>query len=212
MTVDVAGLTGFRVTARPLGRDRLRAMTADAGRSPGDLMRAVASGDEAAFAQLYDDVSPRVFGLIRRIVVDPAIAEEVCQETFLDVWRQAGRFDPGRGSALSWIFVIAHRRSVDRVRAVSAARQREQAYGAGHLEREFDTTADQVGQRLDASQVRGALTAMSDVQREAVELAYFGGLSHAQVAERLGIALGTAKSRIRDGLLSMRRQLGGEAP
>lgn len=186
-------------------------MVPDAREPLADLMRAVASGDEGAFGRLYDEVSPRVFGLVRRIVVDPALAEEVCQETFLDVWRQAGRFDPQRGSALSWIFVIAHRRSVDRVRAVSAARQRDQTYGTEHVEREFDSTADEVGQRLDADQVHSAMSAMSDVQRQAVELAYFGGLSHAQVADRLGIALGTAKSRIRDGLLSMRRQLGGEA-
>lgn len=186
-------------------------MDGDAGELLADLMRRVALGDEAAFAQLYDQISARVFGLVKRIVADPALAEEVCQETFLDVWRQAGRFDPTKGAALSWIFVIAHRRSVDRVRSVAAARQRDQTYGVGHVDRDFDTTADQVGQRLDAEQVHDAMSAMSDVQRQAVELAYFGGLSHAQVAERLGIALGTAKSRIRDGLLTMRGQLGGEA-
>lgn len=176
-----------------------------------DLLTAVARGDETAFARLYDAVSPRIFGLVLRVVADQTLAEEVTQETFLDVWRRAGSFDGSKGSALSWIFTIAHRRSVDRVRSVVAARRRDTAYGVQHQDRDFDSTVDEVTGRMDAERVRRAMGRMSQVQREAVELAYFGGLSHAQVAAELGIALGTAKSRIRDGLLCLRGVLGGEA-
>lgn len=176
-----------------------------------ELLAEVARGDQAAFARLYDAVSPRVFGLLQRIVADPALAEEVCQEAFLDVWRQAGTFQRSRGTALSWIFTLAHRRSVDRVRSVVASRRRESTYGVQHLEPEFDSTVDRVTDQLEAERVRAAMGRMSDVQRQAVELAYFGGMSHSQVAAELGIALGTAKSRIRDGLLCMRGVLGGEA-
>lgn len=175
-----------------------------------DLLVQVGHGSQSAFTQLYDATSARVHGLVCRIVVDRALAEEVTQEVFLEVWRTGPAFDPMRGSALSWLFTIAHRRAVDRVRSVSAARRRDEAYEARQVARDYDTTADQVDDRMCAERVRAAVSTLSDIQREAVELAYFGGLSHVEVAERLGIALGTAKSRIRDGLMKMRRELGGE--
>lgn len=176
-----------------------------------DLLRQVGRGDEAAFARLYDETAARVHGLVCRILVDRALSEEVTQEVFLEVWRTGPRFDPDRGSALSWLFTIAHRRSVDRVRSVEAARHRDTTYLATQGEPAYDSTAEQVHGSLRADSVRTAIAELSPVQREAVELAYFEGISHVEVARRLDIPLGTAKSRIRDGLLRLRATLGGES-
>ncbi|GGB45564.1 RNA polymerase sigma factor SigK [Flexivirga endophytica] len=176
-----------------------------------DLLRQVGQGDDAAFAQLYDATAARVHGLICRILVDRSISEEVTQEVFLEVWRTSPRFDSQRGSALSWLFTIAHRRAVDRVRSSEAARHRDTAYVATQGEPAYDSTAEQVDGTLRAETVRTAIGSLSPLQREAVELAYFEGISHVEVADRLGIPLGTAKSRIRDGLLKLRSTLGGES-
>ncbi|GAB3485592.1 sigma-70 family RNA polymerase sigma factor [Flexivirga lutea] len=176
-----------------------------------DLLRQVGQGDEAAFAQLYDATAARVHGLVCRVLIDRAISEEVTQEVFLEIWRTSPRFDPGRGSALSWLFTIAHRKAVDRVRSVDAARQRDTAYLTSQGQPAYDSTAEQVDGTLRAEAVRAAISTLSPVQREAVELAYFEGISHAEVAKRLDIPLGTAKSRIRDGLLRLRATLGGES-
>src|SRR6476660_5616797 len=93
------------------------------------LLHRAATGDETAFAELYDAVSSRLYGMVRRVVRDPAQSEEVAQEVFLDIWRQSARFDPARGSALSWMLTIAHRKAVDRVRSAEASRQRDDRYG-----------------------------------------------------------------------------------
>lgn len=176
-----------------------------------DLLRQVGQGDDAAFAQLYDATAARVHGLICRILVDRAMSEEVTQEAFLEIWRTSPRFDPARGSALSWLFTIAHRKAVDRVRSTEAARHRDTAYVVTQNEPEYDSTAESVDGSLRATAVRMAIKELSPLQREAVELAYFEGISHAEVAQRLDIPLGTAKSRIRDGLLKLRATLGGES-
>lgn len=176
-----------------------------------DLLRQVGQGDDAAFAQLYDATAARVHGLVCRILVDRAMSEEVTQEVFLEIWRTSPRFDPTRGSALSWLFTIAHRKAVDRVRSTEAARHRDTAYVVTQNEPEYDSTAELVDGSLRADAVRMAITQLSPLQREAVELAYFEGISHAEVAQRLNIPLGTAKSRIRDGLLRLRATLGGES-
>ncbi|MFC6705503.1 ECF RNA polymerase sigma factor SigK [Flexivirga alba] len=176
-----------------------------------DLLRQVGQGDDAAFATLYDATAARVHGLVCRVLVDRAMSEEVTQEVFLEVWRSSPRFDPSRGSALSWLFTIAHRKAVDRVRSTESARHRDTAYVVTQNEPEYDSTAELVDGSLRADLVRAAIGQLSPVQREAVELAYFEGISQAEVAQRLNIPLGTAKSRIRDGLLKLRATLGGES-
>ncbi|WP_446664759.1 ECF RNA polymerase sigma factor SigK [Flexivirga sp. B27] len=176
-----------------------------------DLLRQVGQGDDAAFAQLYDATASRLHGLVQRILVDRAMSEEVTQEVFLEIWRTSPRFDPARGSALSWLFTIAHRKAVDRVRSSEAARSRDTAYVATQAEPAYDSTAEHVDGTLRAETVRAAIASLSALQREAVELAYFEGVSHAEVARRLDIPLGTAKSRIRDGLARLRATLGGES-
>ena len=141
-------------------------------------------GDETAFARLYDAVAPRVYGLVLRIVRDPAQSEEVVQEALLDIWRHSARFDP-----TSWILTIAHRKAVDRVRSAQAATDREVAYGARTQEPAFDQTAEVVERRLDAQRVRRAMDSLTVTQRGAVELAYFGGYTHTEVASLLGVRL-----------------------
>lgn len=173
-----------------------------------ELLRRSARGDEAAFAELYDATSRRLFGLVLRIVRDHAMSEEVTQEVYLDVWRQSSRFDPARGSALSWLMTIAHRTAVDKVRASEASRRRDDAHAAKHQVIDFDTTAETAQASLEAQRVRRALATLTDAQRAAVELAYLGGYTHTEVARLLDLPLGTAKTRIRDGLIRLRDTLG----
>ena len=173
-----------------------------------ELLRASARGDEQAFAELYDVTSRRLYGLVLRVVRDPAQAEEVAQEAFLEIWRTSARFDPTKGSAMSWMMTIAHRKAVDRVRSAEASSRRDATYEATTQDRAYDITAEEVERSLDSQRVRQALASLTETQRGAVQLAYFGGYTHNEVAALLGIPLGTAKTRIRDGLIRLRDTLG----
>ena len=166
----------------------------------------VAAGDQAAFSALYDDLAPSVFGVVRRVLRDPSQAEEVTQEVFVEIWRLAGRFDPSRGSVRTWAVTIAHRRAVDRVRSEQAHRDRQLRSALdGDVEAAPD---DHALEREDRERARAALQELSPVQREALEMAFYDGLTHVQIAERLDIALGTVKTRIRDGLIRLRAVMG----
>ena len=173
-----------------------------------ELLKLASRGDEAAFAQLYDATSARAYGLAVRVVRDPAQAEEVTQEAFLEVWRTSARFDPARGSAVSWLLTIVHRKAVDRVRSAEATTRRDTSYHEQNQPVAHDATAEAAHASLEAHRVRGALQALTDVQREAVELAYFGGYTHTEVASMLDLPVGTAKTRIRDGLIRLRDAMG----
>ena len=173
-----------------------------------ELLRLSARGDQQAFARLYDATSARVFGLAVRVVRDPAQAEEVTQEAFLEIWRTASRFDPGRGSPLAWLLTITHRKAVDRVRSAEAATRRDTTYHEQNQPVEHDSTAEAAHASLEAHRVRGALAALTEVQREAVGLAYLGGYTHTEVATMLDLPVGTAKTRIRDGLIRLRDAMG----
>jgi RNA polymerase sigma-70 factor, ECF subfamily len=174
------------------------------------LIRASSLGDEAAFARLYDATAARLFGLVLRTVRDRAQAEEVTQDAYLDIWRNSSRFDPDLGSALSWLMTIGHRKAVDRVRTAEASRRRDTAYQARDQAAPFDQTVEDAHRNLDAQRVRQALDTLTDSQRGALELAYFGGYTHREVAAMLDLPLGTAKTRIRDGLIRLRDTLGLE--
>jgi RNA polymerase sigma-70 factor (ECF subfamily) len=174
------------------------------------LLRAVARGDEPAFGRLYDLVAPRVYGLIRRVLRDPAQAEEVTQEVLVEVWRTATRFDGARGSATAWIFTIAHRRAVDRVRAEQASADRAMKVGAASVDTPYDEVADEVAGRLERQQVRRCLDDLTELQRQAVTLAYYRGHSYREVADLLATPLPTVKTRMRDGLIRLRDCLGVE--
>ncbi|MCR4514902.1 ECF RNA polymerase sigma factor SigK [Aeromicrobium sp. 50.2.37] len=177
---------------------------------PDDLLVLVARGDEAAFAALYDALGATVFGMARRVIRDPARAEEVAQEVFLQVWQTAARFDPARGSAKSWVLTLAHRRAVDAVRHDQAATNRENSYdwspGVDH-----DQVLETVTVRLEHEQVRRCLEGLTDLQREAVTLAYYQGYTYAEVAQVLDANPATVKTRMRDGLIRLRDCLGVEA-
>jgi RNA polymerase sigma-70 factor, ECF subfamily len=180
-------------------------------RTEEDLLLAAAAGDQRAFAELYDLVSAAVYGVVRGVLRDPAQSEEVAQEVFVEVWRAAGRFDPRRGRARSWILTTAHRRAIDRVRSEQASRDRIERVGQQSTWRVYDEVVDEVETRLEYEQVREALTGLTPLQREAVELAYFHGYTYREVAELLGRPLGTIKARIRDGLHQLRGEMGAAA-
>jgi len=173
-----------------------------------DLLRACGRGDETAFARLYDATASRVVGLAVRVVRDPAQAEEVAQEAFLEIWRTSGRFDPAKGSPLGWLLTIVHRKAVDRVRSAEASTRRDTTYHQQNHPVEHDSTAEAAQASLEARRVRQALTSLTPVQREALELAYFGGYTHTEVATMLELPVGTAKTRIRDGLIRLRDTMG----
>lgn len=172
------------------------------------LLERVASGDAAAFGELYDLTSSRVYGMVLRVLRDPGYSEEVTQEVYLQVWRSAASYDPRAGSPLAWLLTIAHRRAVDRVRSEAATTNRDLRYAVTASDREFDHVAESVAARETTEQVLGCLESLTDTQRQSVDLAYYQGLTYRQVAERLSVALPTVKSRIRDGLIRLRKCLG----
>jgi RNA polymerase sigma-70 factor (ECF subfamily) len=174
----------------------------------GALLRLLARGDEQAFAELYDATAARVHGLVLRVIRDPSQAEEVTQEVFLQVWRTAARFDEDKGSPLAWLMTLAHRRAVDRVRAAEAVSRQDTSYHQNSHVVDHDSTAEAAEKSMEARRVRAALAELTPVQREALELAYFGGYTHSEVAVMLDLPVGTAKTRIRDGLIRMRDAIG----
>jgi len=195
-----------------MDRDHLRAVpgASDApGTSPDALLALVGRGDAAAFERLYPLVAGPVYGLALRVVRNPALAEEVSQEVLVEVWRQAPRFDRTRGSAMAWVLTMAHRRAVDRVRREVSQSQRA-ARAAALASDDRDVVAEQAERSLDAARVRQALGRLTAPQREAIELAFFAGYTHQEVSGVLGVPLGTAKTRIRDGLIRLRDALGVE--
>jgi RNA polymerase sigma-70 factor, ECF subfamily len=169
------------------------------------LLALVARGDQDAYESLYDKLSGPAYGLVRKVLRDPAQSEEVTQEVMLEVWRAAARFDPARGSATTWALTIAHRRAVDRVRSETASAEREQRSAPFPV---TDDVAETVEASMDAEQVRRCLEGLTELQREAITLAYYGGFTYPQVATKLEIALGTVKTRIRDGLTRLGNCLG----
>ncbi len=171
-----------------------------------DLLIHVARGDQVAFEAVYDQLVGPVYGVIRRVLRDPAQCEEVAQEVLLEVWRTAARFDPALGGAATWVMIIAHRRAIDRVRSTTAAAERDHKSAPIHTP--HDEVAEAVEANLDAERVRRCLDGLTEIQRQSITLAYYGGYSYRQVSGLLNVTLGAIKTRIRDGLIRMRDCLG----
>ncbi|MCP3800601.1 ECF RNA polymerase sigma factor SigK [Allokutzneria sp. A3M-2-11 16] len=195
-------------------RDRARAVSQLHGPAgvatltPEELVQQVARGDEAAFGQLYEVLAGPIYGVVLRVLRDQAQSEEVAQEVLVELWRTATRYAPDKGSVLTWALTVAHRRAVDRVRSAQSSADREDRAGRLDAGRPFDEVSEQVTARLEREQVRICLKALTDLQREAVLLAYYRGYTYREVAELLGSPLGTVKTRLRDGLIRLRDCLG----
>ncbi|WP_432073578.1 sigma-70 family RNA polymerase sigma factor [Streptomyces wuyuanensis] len=182
-----------------------------AGPGLDELLVRVARGDQQAFSRVYDAVCGPVLGVVRGVLRDPAQSEEVAQEVLVELWRTAARYQPSRGSALTWTLTLAHRRAVDRVRSAQAAVQREQKAARLSGTPAFDDVVEQVEARLEREQVRRCLRTLTELQRQSVTLAYYRGLAYREVAELLAVPLGTVKTRMRDGLIRLRDCLGVNA-
>ncbi|GAA1775857.1 MULTISPECIES: sigma-70 family RNA polymerase sigma factor [Leucobacter] len=175
-----------------------------------DALARAGAGDRTAFAEFYDLLAARTFGLILRVLVDRSQSEEVLQEVFLEAWQTASGFDPDRGRARAWILTIAHRRAVDRVRSAQAARRRDLLVGAREAAEPPPSVTEDVELRIDGARAVHGLDELPEPQRRALVLAYFGGYSQREIAVIVGAPLGTVKTRIRDGLTRLRSVL--EAP
>ncbi|PSL36615.1 RNA polymerase ECF family sigma subunit [Labedella gwakjiensis] len=172
------------------------------------LVARIASGDQLAFGDFYDRLAPRVFAIVRRVLVDPSQSEEVTQEIFVELWQSAPRYAPNKGGVTTWVMTIAHRRAVDRVRASQASRDRDLRVGIRDHSIDYDSVAETAELRLENQRVKRALEKLTDLQKQAVTLAYYGGYSHSEVSEMLGVPLGTVKTRIRDGMIRLRDEMG----
>lgn len=173
-----------------------------------NLLARVATGDRAAFSDLYDEVAPRVFGLVRRLLVDHSQSEEVTQEIFLEIWQTASRFDPNKGGATTWILTMAHRRAVDRVRASQSSRDRDVKIGIRDFQNDYDNVSTSVEVKVEHERVEKAMGRLTELQRQAIQLSYYGGYSNSEVAEILSVPIGTVKTRIRDGMIRLRDEMG----
>jgi RNA polymerase sigma-70 factor (ECF subfamily) len=168
-------------------------------------------GDADAFEVIYDRHSAAAFSLARRICGDPGVAEDAVQDAFLSLWRGRDRYDAARGQVGSWLLGIVHNSAIDRLRR-SGVHERRRASAEGIEDRieAPERTDELVAQQEEATGVRGALRTLPDEQRRVIELAYFGGLTHTQIAAQLGQPVGTVKGRMRLGLLKLHTQLSGE--
>jgi RNA polymerase sigma-70 factor (ECF subfamily) len=195
---------------RPREESRLpvRELPSDAQRAiEVALIQRVQAGDASAIGELYTRFGRPLYSLAYQVVRDATSAEDIVQEVFLALWRDASRFDPSKGSAAGWLFSLARHKAIDLLRRETTARSRSVDVDLT-LEPAGDDVEGETWWRIRRERVLAAMADLTDTQREAVELAFFAGLTHVEVADRLAIPLGTAKTRIRSGLLRLRDVLG----
>jgi len=172
-----------------------------------ELLRKIAERDREALRTLYGRFATAVFSLARRILGDGAEAEDVLQEVFVQVWRECGSFDRSRGSVPAWLMSIARNRSIDRLRSRRRGDAARQEKELGDLLEPVPGVDEDVASMSDAARVRHALSALPEVQQQALLLSYFGGRSHSEIAAAIGVPIGTVKSRIAGGLQALRAAL-----
>ncbi len=189
--------------AEPPARDRTAQHLAE-------LMTGCAMGDEQSFAELYDRTKRRVYGTVLGVLRSPELAEDVTQEIYVEVWRQAPRYAVEKGSVMAWMATMAHRRAVDRVRSRTSEVARDERYAYANAEREGDDVWDSVAQNQDVERVRKALATLTPIQQQAVQLAYLQGLTQSEISRLLDLPMGTVKTRMRDGLRRLGEALRGK--
>jgi RNA polymerase sigma factor (sigma-70 family) len=194
--------------ARPVP-GRLASAVDDADRA---VLERVAGGDHGAIEILYERYKSMTYALALRITGDSALAEDVVQDAFVGAWRNAARYEQGRGSVKTWLLSIVHHRAIDATRRRRPTTQLPEAEGPTPAPLIVSDVWPEVAGRLDREAVLAALSTLSDVQREALELGYFGGLTQQEIATRTDTPLGTVKSRMRLGLLALRRALETDGP
>lgn len=172
---------------------------------PDRLLTRVRAGDKAAFAELYDVLAPQVLGLATHILRDRAQAEEVTQEVFVEVWQNAHTFDAARGSAKAWILRLTKSRAIDRLRSWRSTQARDTEDFNRQLTTWVVAAEDEAQQRLESEELQELIDSIGEPHRSALMLAYFGELTHQEIADATGVALGTAKTRVRDGLQKLRK-------
>jgi RNA polymerase sigma-70 factor (ECF subfamily) len=184
------------------------APAADTERSDDDLLVLTAEGNKEAFAVFYDHTSSRVYGLVKRVLIDPAQSEEVTQDVYLEAWQNASRFEPTKGKALSWLLTMAHRRAIDRVRASQSSRNRDLAVGVRDFEETRNDVEETVEITLEHQRITKAIRTLTPNQQQALELTYFQGLTNTEAALKAGVPIGTMKTRLRDALIALRTRVG----
>jgi RNA polymerase sigma-70 factor (ECF subfamily) len=188
---------------------RLASAADDADRA---TLGQIVGGDHGAIEILYERYKSMAYALAMRITADAALAEDVVQDAFVGAWRNVARYDPGRGSVKTWLLAIVHHRAIDATRRRRPTIELPDGEAPTPTSLTLPDVWPEVSRRLDRDAVVAALDTLSDVQREALELGYFGGLTQQEIADRTGAPLGTVKSRMRLGLLAMRRALSGAEP
>jgi RNA polymerase sigma-70 factor, ECF subfamily len=174
-----------------------------------ELMQLVQQGDPRAFEVLYDRHGGAAFSLAYRVVGDRTAAEDITQEAFLSMWRSRVRYEPARGSVRTWVLGIVHHRAIDGLRRnLVHQRRRASAEGLEEVHEAAERTDVEAARREEARTVRAAMEELPEQQLQVIELAYFGGFTHTQIAEMLEMPVGTVKGRMRLGLEKLRRQLG----
>ncbi|RDI55667.1 ECF RNA polymerase sigma factor SigK [Nocardia mexicana] len=172
------------------------------------LIERVAAGDEQAFADLYDIVAGPVLGIVARILRDRPRSEEVTQEVLLEIWLKAPKFCEQPGNVMAWAVTMAHRRAIDRVRHEQACSDREDRIEQLDVRRPVDEVVEATLARMETREVQQALDKLTELQRQSIVLAYYGGYTYREVSQVLGTPVGTVKTRMRDGLIRLREYLG----
>jgi len=195
------------LTPQELDLDGTRERTSDEVLDDASVIRAMQAGERNAVAVLYDRYGSAAYGLALRITSDATMAEDAVQDAFVSMWQQAERFDPDRGQVRSWLLTIVHHKAIDAARRRTRRAERALTVESEQFVASYGNPAEQAERSMEASAVREAIAHIPEEQRRTIEMAYFMGLTHVEIAEEMGVPTGTVKSRLRIGLEKMRDYL-----